>query len=101
MEEQAKQLYKKDPTCLDIDQEGDQYLILRFLKADAVNILITDLFETISCSGLPSVPFNQWTLKICKAVLQFICFVSTDNRDKTILCNAFEEGVSLCKLLIL
>lgn len=58
VEQQARRLHDQDPTYLDIEYDGSQYPILRFLKAGAADTLIHMVLLSINDQGLPGLPLH-------------------------------------------
>ncbi|RHZ68728.1 hypothetical protein CDV55_106064 [Aspergillus turcosus] len=101
VEQQARRLHDRDPTCLDIEYHGSRYPILRFLKAGAADTLIHMVLLSINDQGLPGLPLHLWSRRIRQSAFNFIRFVDTTPRDDRALRENFERGNSLRKLLVL
>ncbi|GIJ92739.1 hypothetical protein Asppvi_002017 [Aspergillus pseudoviridinutans] len=101
LENEALELQREDPTCLDVEQRGGRYPIFHFLKVGSLDSLIKKVLVVIEKGGLPSVPFNQWTRQVRRSALHFIRFTGSVFRDENVVREAFEGDLYLRKLLIL
>lgn len=101
LENEAMELQREDPTCLDVEQRGARYSIFQFLEDDALDRLIERVLVVIDRGGLPSVPFTQWTRQVRRSALHFIRFTGSAPRDEKVIREALGGGIYLRKLLVL
>lgn len=98
---QAKRLHRDDPRCIEVDQSGYRYPILRFLKPGAIEQLIGYTLESISENGIPGLPFTQWTSRVKSSVLRFIEHSELTKEDESVIREEFSDSIFLTKLLVL
>ncbi|KAJ5680695.1 hypothetical protein N7536_011834 [Penicillium majusculum] len=98
---QAKRLHRDDPRCIEVDQSGYRYPILRFLKPGAIEQVIGYTLESISENGIPGLPFIQWTSRVKSSVLRFIEHSELTTEDESVIREEFDESIFFTKLLVL
>ncbi|KAJ5124142.1 uncharacterized protein N7515_007967 [Penicillium bovifimosum] len=98
---QAKRLHQDDPNCIEVDQTGYRYPLLRFLEDDAIGRLLRYILQEISENGIPGLPFNQWTTKVKSSALKFIKDLELSKEDEATVRGEFKDGVFITKLLVL
>ncbi|KAJ5124379.1 uncharacterized protein N7515_008204 [Penicillium bovifimosum] len=98
---QAKRLHQDDPNCIEVDQTGYRYPLLRFLKDDAIGRLLRYILQAILENGIPGLPFNQWTTKVKNSALKFIKDLELSKEDEATVRDEFKDGVFITKLLVL
>ncbi|CAI7605762.1 unnamed protein product [Penicillium glandicola] len=98
---QASHLHRDDPRCIEVDQSGYRYPILRFLKPDAIDRLISYTLTAIAENGIPGLPFTQWTSRVKGSVLRFIEHSEPTKEDESIIQEEFNGSIFITKLLVL
>ncbi|KAJ5595016.1 uncharacterized protein N7459_001224 [Penicillium hispanicum] len=98
---QAKKLQDEDFGCIQVDQSGYRYPLLRFLTPKAMEKLTYRLLEAISQNALPGLPFSQWSPKLRQATLEFILQCDVTEAYQNIVRSSFDGGIVITKLLVL
>ncbi|CAG8327264.1 unnamed protein product [Penicillium nalgiovense] len=98
---QAKSLQQDDPGCVEVDQSGYRYPILRFLKPYAVELLVSYTLTSILENGIPGLPFAQWPPKVKGSALRFIQQSDLTEEDQAIIQQEFNGSIFITKLLAL
>ncbi|PYI01554.1 hypothetical protein BO78DRAFT_423452 [Aspergillus sclerotiicarbonarius CBS 121057] len=101
VEQQAKELYSRDSSGLDIECHGARYPIFHFLKADTVKTLMDMVLTAIKEQGLPGLPLHLWGRRIRQCAFNFIRFAQPTPQEIQALRDACERGTSFHKLLVL
>jgi hypothetical protein len=98
---QAKCLQQDDPGCIEVDQSGYRYPILRFIRPYAVERLVSYTLRSISDNGIPGLPFTQWTPRVKGSALRFIQQSELTEEDQSIIQQEFNGTIFITKLLVL
>lgn len=98
---QAKCLQQDDPGCIEVDQSGYRYPILRFLRPYAVERLVSYTLRAISENGIPGLPFPQWTPRVKDSALRFIQQSELTEEDQSIIQQEFNGTIFITHLLVL
>ncbi|GLA55866.1 hypothetical protein AnigIFM63604_003085 [Aspergillus niger] len=101
VEQQATELHNQDPSGISVEYRGARYPIIHFLRTDRADTLISMVLSAIDKHGLTGLPLHLWSRRIRQRALNFIRFVHLMPQEPRFLRDAFGQGTTLRKLLVL
>ncbi|RDH27534.1 hypothetical protein BDQ94DRAFT_163521 [Aspergillus welwitschiae] len=100
MEQQVTELHNQDPSSISIEYRGARYPIIRFLRTDRADTLMSMVLSAIDKHGLTGLPLHLWSRRIRQRALNFIRFAHLMPQEPQFLRDAFGQGTTLRKLLV-
>ncbi|GKZ98243.1 hypothetical protein AnigIFM59636_002476 [Aspergillus niger] len=101
VEQQATELHNQDPSSLSVEYRGARYPIIHFLRTDRADTLMSMVLSAIDKHGLTGLPLHLWSRRIRQRALNFIRFAHLMPQEPQFLRDAFGQGTTLRKLLVL